>query len=130
VRILTVPRGPAGLELDPVLERLWAEGIRAALCEGGAQLGASLLAADHVQRLYLFLAPRLFGERGVLAFPGRFPPQVAEGWEFVRTVPCGRDLLAVLDRYRPDDVPDGDGGPVPPDAAGWVGWRGGVSGTC
>jgi len=129
LRILTVPRGPAGLELEPVLDRLWTEGIRSVLCEGGAQLGASLLAADRVQRLYLFLAPRLFGERGVLAFPGRFPPQVADGWEYARAVPCGRDLLAVLDRRRSEDVPYGHGRPVPPDAAQSGGRGRGVSGA-
>mgnify|MGYP001264638079 CR=1 FL=1 len=98
VRVLPVPRGSSGLRLDAVLERLWAEDVRSVLCEGGGRLGASLLAQDRVQRLFLFYAPRLFGEPGPPAFPGTFPADVARGWELRRVSDIGGDALLLLDR--------------------------------
>jgi diaminohydroxyphosphoribosylaminopyrimidine deaminase/5-amino-6-(5-phosphoribosylamino)uracil reductase len=96
-RILTLPRGERGLQIGAALERLHSEGIRSIFCEGGGRLGASLLQADLVHRLYLFYAPRLFGETGVPAFPGGFGA-AAEGWRQRRLESFGDDLLVVFDR--------------------------------
>ena len=70
VVIERIPRSGAGLDLDAVLARLYGRGIRTIFCEGGGRLGASLLAADRVDRLYIFQAPVIFGSDGVPAFPG------------------------------------------------------------
>jgi diaminohydroxyphosphoribosylaminopyrimidine deaminase/5-amino-6-(5-phosphoribosylamino)uracil reductase len=96
-RVLVVPRGEGGLAIDAALERLRAEGIQSIFCEGGGRLGAALLQADLVQRLYLFYAPRIFGEPAVPAFPGTFGPAGA-GWRRQRLESFGNDLLVVLDR--------------------------------
>jgi len=87
------------LDLDAVL-RVGADlGIRSVLCEGGARLAGSLVAAGLARRLYLFIAPVTLGPSGVPAFPGdpgtlgwgafrpAFPPRL-----------FGRDTLLVLDR--------------------------------
>jgi diaminohydroxyphosphoribosylaminopyrimidine deaminase/5-amino-6-(5-phosphoribosylamino)uracil reductase len=99
VRVLPLPRGESGLDLEAALQKLGEEGIRSIFCEGGGQLGASLLAADVVSRLYLFYAPRIFGENAVPAFPGAFGA-AAEGWRRERLDVLDEDLLLVLDRRR------------------------------
>ncbi len=72
VEVLPVRRSPGswGLDLDEVLASLWEGGVRSVLCEGGGRLGSALLAEGRVDRLYVFLAPRLFGEPGVSGFQG------------------------------------------------------------
>jgi diaminohydroxyphosphoribosylaminopyrimidine deaminase/5-amino-6-(5-phosphoribosylamino)uracil reductase len=59
---------PAGSELEPVsgpledeLERLAEEGVRSLLLEGGATLATSFLEADLIDKLLVFVAPRLSG---------------------------------------------------------------------
>lgn len=94
VEVIEVPRAERGLDLGACLTVLWETGIRTVFCEGGGRLGASLMAEDRVQRLYLFLAPLIFGEDAVPAFPGssRFRGEYRE----VRTL--GSDALLVIDR--------------------------------
>lgn len=103
VRILEVgSAGPGGSGLDPgaVLDRLRAERIRSVFCEGGGRVGAALLAGDHVERLTLFYAPRLFGDGGVPAFPARFGTGPAAGWRRRRVAVFGEDTLIEFDRSR------------------------------
>jgi len=84
----------AGLDPVAMLDVLRDRGIRTVLCEGGGRLGAALLAADRVDRLYLFIAPNLFGAGGVPAFPGEIPlrGQVRD----VRRL--GDDVLVIVER--------------------------------
>jgi diaminohydroxyphosphoribosylaminopyrimidine deaminase / 5-amino-6-(5-phosphoribosylamino)uracil reductase len=49
------------LDLRDAMARLRAHGIFSVLCEGGPKLGASLLAASLVDRVYWAIAARLFG---------------------------------------------------------------------
>lgn len=94
VEVVEAPPGPGGLDVAGALDRLWERGVRTVLCEGGGRLGSALLNAGRVDRMYLFTAPRLFGEEGVPAFPdatemrGRI---VASRW-------VGEDTLTVVDR--------------------------------
>ena len=57
------------LDMAALLSALGDRGYARVLCEGGGRLGASLLAAGHVDRLYLFFAPKHVGRDGVPAFP-------------------------------------------------------------
>ena len=76
-RRLVFARGalPDGLELEvrsgPLtaeLQALGAEGVQSLLLEGGPTLAAAFLAADLVDKVLLFVAPRLVGEGpGILA---------------------------------------------------------------
>lgn len=95
-RILAVPRGKDGIELLSAIDELGRAGIRSIFCEGGGRLGAALLSADLVRRLYLFYAPRFFGNDAVAAFPGRLDP--GQGWRREHLATFGPDLLLVLDR--------------------------------
>lgn len=84
-----------GLDLGPVLARLRERGVRSVLCEGGGTLGSALLAARCVDRLYTFIAPRLFGDPGVPGF--RLERGQAErDWRLVERKPLGPVTLLVL----------------------------------
>jgi diaminohydroxyphosphoribosylaminopyrimidine deaminase / 5-amino-6-(5-phosphoribosylamino)uracil reductase len=73
LRVLGIPGDGAGLDPGAVIAALASAGVRTVLCEGGGRLGAALLRARLVQRLYLFHAPVIFGDGGVPAFPGPGP---------------------------------------------------------
>jgi diaminohydroxyphosphoribosylaminopyrimidine deaminase / 5-amino-6-(5-phosphoribosylamino)uracil reductase len=96
-----VGRTEAGLSLDEVLAVSWDIGVRSILCEGGSRLAAALLREGRVHRLYLFVAPKTLGARGVPAFApdahtldwAAFEPAIAPEL-------YGRDVLLVLDRQE------------------------------
>jgi diaminohydroxyphosphoribosylaminopyrimidine deaminase/5-amino-6-(5-phosphoribosylamino)uracil reductase len=94
VDVVAVPRARAGLDLDASMEALWESGIRTIFCEGGGRLAASLLAGGQVRRLYLFVAPVVFGGGGVPAFPG---DSVFRG-ERPEVRQLGPDTLLTIDR--------------------------------
>lgn len=103
-RILRVPAAEPGIDLPAALDTLWAEGVRTVLCEGGGRLGSSLLAADRVARLILFVAPVLLGPDAVPAFPGGPDGALDDParWRLAGSASLGRDVLAVWDRaYDP-----------------------------
>lgn len=62
----TVP-GEDGVDLTAVLSSLEEDGVEHLLLEGGPTLAASALAAGLVDRLHLYLAPRVLGEGPSLA---------------------------------------------------------------
>lgn len=94
-----VASGAGGLDLHEVLEVCHDIGIHAILCEGGARLAASLVREGLVQRIYLFVAPFVLGEKGLPAFADdaaslpwdRFSPVLSAERH-------GRDTLIVLDK--------------------------------
>lgn len=102
--VVAVPRGPGGLDLSGVLGSLAERGVESVLSEGGGALGASLLAQELVDRLYLFVAPVMVGPGGVEAFPS--PTSAGgdvvgsfTGWrQRLEPVRFGNDTLIVLDR--------------------------------
>jgi GTP cyclohydrolase II len=61
VRVLLVPVGPAGLDLEAALIELRAAGIRSLLVEGGARVITSFLSQGDVDRLIVSIAPRVLG---------------------------------------------------------------------
>ena len=94
-----VPRSTEGLDLGAVLDVCYREGLTSLLCEGGGVLASSLLRAGHVQRLYLYFAPRTLGPGSVPAFPGSLDDSVWAGWLPAEPpLVLGRDILWVLDR--------------------------------
>jgi len=96
-----VPSAASGLDLGAVFKACWDIGIRSVLCEGGAQLAASLLRERRVHRLYLFVAPTTLGAGGVPAFPSNANELV---WNDFRPAGppemFGQDTLIVLDRQE------------------------------
>lgn len=62
--ILEVPRTPVGLDIDVVLRELGARDVMHVLVEGGARVATSLLRALSVDKMHLFIAPKLIGGDG------------------------------------------------------------------
>jgi diaminohydroxyphosphoribosylaminopyrimidine deaminase/5-amino-6-(5-phosphoribosylamino)uracil reductase len=103
-RVHSVEPGAGGLDLTRVLTTCSSLGINSVLCEGGARLTESLLRARLVDRLYLFIAPRILGERALAAFPA--DAEAIGGGELRPTgVPevHGGDVLLVFDRHETRD---------------------------
>lgn len=103
--VVAVPVGETGLDLAVLMDTLAERGMTSVLCEGGGVLAASLLREGLADRLYLFVAPVVIGDRGVPAFPmgqtgegGRGAFRF-EGWKSVIDPSrFGNDTLIVLDR--------------------------------
>ncbi len=97
IEVVRVPKQGqgAGLDAGAVLARLWDRGVRSVLCEGGGRLGSAMLMGGHVDRLYVLIAPRLFGEPGVEAFRGALE-DVPREWRVVRRAELGPVTLLGL----------------------------------
>jgi len=100
VAVHPVPGGAGGradeLDLAVVLHALEELGVTSVLVEGGGRLVDAFGDAGLLDRLYLFMAPKLLGDIGVPAFPGR---GLAGSWEMLAEPGrFGDDVLAVWDR--------------------------------
>ncbi|HEY3050451.1 MAG TPA: bifunctional diaminohydroxyphosphoribosylaminopyrimidine deaminase/5-amino-6-(5-phosphoribosylamino)uracil reductase RibD [Gaiellaceae bacterium] len=92
---------PAGSELDLLsgpldeeLGRLGEEGIQSLLLEGGPTLGAAFFAADLVDKLLLFVAPRLSGAGPSFVAPTRRLTRLSAR-------PVGEDVLLTAYVHEP-----------------------------
>lgn len=94
VDVERVPRADGGLDLAAALDRLFSRGLRTVFCEGGGRLGAGLMEADRVDRLYIFQTPVVLGSQGVPAFPGA----VGFRGRCVDIRAVGGDALFIIDR--------------------------------
>ncbi len=98
VRVLEVSGAEnGGLDLPATWRGLASEGVDSLLVEGGGLLAGSLMAEGLVQRLYLFVAPVLFGSRGGEAFDGLTLDEPAT-WRVVRRGAFGPDTMIELER--------------------------------
>lgn len=92
-RVFRIGESNERLDLTAVIEKLGEEGglegrpLQSVLVEGGGQVARSLLKAELVDRLYLFVAPKIFGG-GPLALDGSDlvadeDPFIEYEWEIV-----------------------------------------------
>ena len=101
-RVVPVPRAPGGLRIASILDAFAAAGAGAVLCEGGGRLAGSILRDRLAHRLHVFLAPRVFGARGVPAFPlGEDDAGTGVAWRVTRLARRGDDAEIVWDRADP-----------------------------
>ena len=70
VRIVEVPSGSGGVDIESALERLAGQGFTRVLAEGGAEVASSLVSEDLVDEMVLFRAPVVVGPNGVRALAG------------------------------------------------------------
>ena len=73
-RVLRVEEHAAGLDLHGVLRALYRMGITEVLVEGGAETARRFVDARLVDRVHLFLAPRLLGGRDAVPVLGGSSP--------------------------------------------------------
>ncbi|MBK9643620.1 MAG: bifunctional diaminohydroxyphosphoribosylaminopyrimidine deaminase/5-amino-6-(5-phosphoribosylamino)uracil reductase RibD [Deltaproteobacteria bacterium] len=96
--VVRVPRAEGGVDLRAGLTALTARGVHSVLVEGGAKLNRALFSAGLVDRLCLFVAPKVLA--GGLGFVGGapLPLEGAFGLRHVSARPVGDELLVVLER--------------------------------
>jgi diaminohydroxyphosphoribosylaminopyrimidine deaminase/5-amino-6-(5-phosphoribosylamino)uracil reductase len=103
VELVRCRRGKGGVDLRDLLARLAARGVTHLLVEGGARVNARFLEEGLVDRLAVFLAPRLAGADGVplaaLRGPGRM--EDALRLEEVEVERVGDDVLVSGRPVRP-----------------------------
>jgi diaminohydroxyphosphoribosylaminopyrimidine deaminase/5-amino-6-(5-phosphoribosylamino)uracil reductase len=96
--VVPVCRSDSGLDLVSVLEHLTGRGVHSVLVEGGGKVIRSLLDQDLVDRIELFIAPKVLagGPGWVGGVP--FPLSAAPGFEVVLTETVGSDAHLTLER--------------------------------
>lgn len=84
------------IDLDDVIAQLGQIGITTLLVEGGATLAGSVVEAELAQKLYLFMAPKLFGH-GISAIRGRPVERVddAHRLNIHKVQMVGEDIMVV-----------------------------------
>ena len=95
-RILPLPAPDGRVDLTKLMETLHAERIDSLLAEGGGELNYSLLEAGLVQKLQIYLAPKLFGGRtakGPVGGKGVDFPHQAFLLDTPTVTPIGDNLL-------------------------------------
>jgi diaminohydroxyphosphoribosylaminopyrimidine deaminase/5-amino-6-(5-phosphoribosylamino)uracil reductase len=95
VELLACRRGPGGVDLEDLLTRLAARGVTHLLVEGGARVAAAFLARGLVDRVAVFVAPKIVGGDGLswIAGPGVARMADAVALRDVRVERLGDDVL-------------------------------------
>jgi len=76
---LTTPRGRGGVDLTGALRRIGQVAALDLLCEGGGGIATSLVRDGLVDRITLYIAPRLLGEEGLPSFGRLGAAELADG---------------------------------------------------
>jgi diaminohydroxyphosphoribosylaminopyrimidine deaminase/5-amino-6-(5-phosphoribosylamino)uracil reductase len=97
VELLRCRRGRGGVDLGDLLARLAVRGITHLLVEGGARVHARFLEAGLVDRVAVFVAPKLAGAGGVPLAAGEGPARMADALrlEEVQVERIGDDVLVL-----------------------------------
>jgi diaminohydroxyphosphoribosylaminopyrimidine deaminase/5-amino-6-(5-phosphoribosylamino)uracil reductase len=96
VQLLEAPTVNGRLDLDAVLRELVGRGVHSVLCEGGAELAASLLERGLVDELLWFIGPKIIAGRTAPGpVGGQGIPRMSEALELtdLRYRRLGNDLL-------------------------------------
>jgi diaminohydroxyphosphoribosylaminopyrimidine deaminase/5-amino-6-(5-phosphoribosylamino)uracil reductase len=95
VELLRCRRGEGGVDLRDLLAKLARRGVTHLLVEGGARVHARFLAAGLVDRVAVFVAPKLVGADGVPLFAGSGPARMADAIRLadVEVARLGEDVL-------------------------------------
>jgi diaminohydroxyphosphoribosylaminopyrimidine deaminase/5-amino-6-(5-phosphoribosylamino)uracil reductase len=95
VQVLTLPGRNGSISLPLLFQRLAKQGVSSVLLEGGAGLAAAAVRAGMVDRVSLFLAPKLIGGDGVpmMGGLGVASPERAPQLRITEVSRVGVDLL-------------------------------------
>lgn len=104
VRTLVLPGNDGRVDLPALLGRLGDEGVNELHVEAGATLNGAWLAADLVDELLVYLAPKLLGPgRDMAAMPALAQLDLARAWRFIDATLLHDDLRLRLSRVGADD---------------------------
>lgn len=93
-QVLVLPAAGRGVSLPALMKSLHALGVLHVLCEGGGELAASLVRANFVDELVIFVAPVIVGGDGVAAVGGRgWPLTAAPRFKIVESRVVGGDVM-------------------------------------
>ena len=97
-RVERLPRGTGGLDLNAVMERLTQLEVNELLVECGPRLAGAMVAAELVDELVLYVAPRLLGADAapLLQLSGLGAPGLMPVFEFRDVQRIGTDLRLIL----------------------------------
>ncbi|GMV46741.1 MAG: riboflavin biosynthesis protein RibD [Pseudomonadota bacterium] len=91
-----LPAAQGGVDLAALIGELAARGVNELHVEAGARLNGALLAADLVDELLVYVAPKLIGPgRAMAALPPLPALEAAGAWHFVDVQGIGEDLRIV-----------------------------------
>ncbi|BBB93041.1 MAG TPA: bifunctional diaminohydroxyphosphoribosylaminopyrimidine deaminase/5-amino-6-(5-phosphoribosylamino)uracil reductase RibD [Methylomusa anaerophila] len=103
VEVLTIEPGPNGVNLHALFQSLGCRKITSVLVEGGAQINASALAANIVDKLYCFIAPKLIGgvnAPGPIGGCGAAIMDHAISLEDIEYEHIGEDILVIANIFK------------------------------
>jgi diaminohydroxyphosphoribosylaminopyrimidine deaminase/5-amino-6-(5-phosphoribosylamino)uracil reductase len=103
VELLRCRRGKGGVDLRDLLAKLAARGVTHLLVEGGAHVHARFLEEGLVDRLAIFVAPKIAGADGIplVAAPGPARMEDAIRLDEVQVERVGEDVLVLGRPVRP-----------------------------
>jgi diaminohydroxyphosphoribosylaminopyrimidine deaminase/5-amino-6-(5-phosphoribosylamino)uracil reductase len=92
--------GDGKVDLADAMEKLAGRGINRVLTEGGAQMARAFLAADLVDEVQLFTAPKELGPGGVRALAGLRLAEITASSRFrlLSREQLGEDVLTAYER--------------------------------
>jgi diaminohydroxyphosphoribosylaminopyrimidine deaminase/5-amino-6-(5-phosphoribosylamino)uracil reductase len=96
ITVLVLPIEHGRVSLRACLAQLGRLGVSSVMIEGGGEVNASAVRAQLVQRVVLFVAPRLLGGQDAVGLlGGRSPKRLVEAISLtdVRVRPLGGDLM-------------------------------------
>jgi diaminohydroxyphosphoribosylaminopyrimidine deaminase/5-amino-6-(5-phosphoribosylamino)uracil reductase len=107
VEALRCRRGKGGVDLRDLLAKLAERGVTHLLVEGGARVHARFLEEGLVDRVAVFVAPKLAGGDGVPLLAGRGPARMADALRLdeVQVERVGDDVLVQGRPVRPRRAP-------------------------
>lgn len=94
--VITIPKGPGGLDMEFLMRELARREITSVLIEGGGTTHASAFEAGIVDKVMFFIAPKIVGGReAVSAVDGRGSETMADAvaLERMMAIPVGNDIL-------------------------------------
>ena len=93
-QVLVLPVVGRGVSLPALMRALHGLGVLHVLCEGGGELAASLLKANLVDDVGMFVAPMIIGGGGIASMGGAgWPLALAPRFKIVETRMVGDDLM-------------------------------------